>query len=105
MTKEEILLKIIEIKRKTAIISSLGDIQEGLAVDIEQLMKETGMYVYYPKRAIKAVKKDTELFRDAVNERYKGNDDMKLAFGDITDMLKDFINDIIRYRIDGKEET
>ena len=105
MTKEEILLKIIEIKRKTAIISSLGDIQEGLAVDIEQLMKETGMYVYYPKRAIKAVKKDTELFRDAVNERYKGNDDMKLAFGDITDMLKDFINDIISYRIDGKEET
>ena len=95
MTKEELISKITEIKRKTAIIGSLGDIQEGLAVDVEQLMKETGMYVYYPKKAIKAIRKDTEVFRMVMNERYKGNDDMKLVFGEITDMLKEFIDTLI----------
>ena len=95
MTKEELISKIAEIKRKTAIIGSLGDIQEGLAVDVEQLMKETGMYVYYPKKAIKAIRKDTEVFRMVMNERYKGNDDMKLVFGEITDMLKEFIDTLI----------
>ena len=95
MTKEELINKITEIKRKTAIIGSLGDIQEGLAVDVEQLMKETGMYIYYPKKAIKAIRKDTEVFRMVMNERYKGNDDMKLVFGEITDMLKEFIDTLI----------
>ena len=104
MIEEELINKITEIKRKTAIIGSLGDIQEGLAVDVEQLMKETGMYVYYPKKAIRAIRKDTEVFRMVMNERYKGNDDMKLAFGEITDMLKEFIDDIINYKIGGTKE-
>lgn len=50
MTNEELLNKVSEIKRKTVIINSLADIQEGLAVDIISLLKEVGGYRYESKK-------------------------------------------------------
>jgi len=44
MEKDLLLHKINEIRRKTVIVNSLADIQEGLAVDIISLLKEVGGY-------------------------------------------------------------
>ena len=98
MTNEELLEKISEIKRKTVIINSLADIQEGLAVDIISLLKEVGGYQYGSKKMINTIRKQTELFREDINRRYKGSDNMKENFGEITDMLKEFIYTIINSR-------
>ena len=95
MTNEELLNKVSEIKRKTVIINSLADIQEGLAVDIISLLKEVGGYRYKSKKMINTIAKQTELFREDINRRYKGNEPMKENFGEITDMLKEFIYTII----------
>ena len=95
MTNEEFLNKVSEIKRKTVIINSLADIQEGLAVDIISLLKEVGGYQYGSKKMINTIRKQTELFREDINRRYKGNEPMKENFGEITDMLKEFIYSLI----------
>ena len=95
MTNEELLNKISEIKRKTVIINSLADIQEGLSVDIISLLKEVGGYRYESKKMINTIAKQTELFREDINRRYKGNEPMKENFGEITDMLKEFIYSLI----------
>ena len=95
MTNEELLNKVSEIKRKTVIINSLADIQEGLAVDIISLLKEVGGYQYESKKMINTILKQTELFREDINRRYKGNEPMKENFGEITDMLKEFIYSLI----------
>ena len=95
MTNEELLNKVSEIKRKTVIINSLADIQEGLAVDIISLLKEVGGYQYGSKKMINTIRKQTELFREDINRRYKGNEPMKENFGEITDMLKEFIYSLI----------
>ena len=95
MTNEEFLNKVSEIKRKTVIINSLADIQEGLAVDIISLLKEVGGYQYESKKMINTIRKQTELFREDINRRYKGNEPMKENFGEITDMLKEFIYSLI----------
>lgn len=100
MTNEELLEKISEIKRKTVIINSLADIQEGLSVDIISILKEIGGYRYESKKIINTISKQTELFREDINRRYKGNDDMKENFGEITDMLKEFIYTIINSKSD-----
>ena len=95
MTNERVLEIISEIKRKTVIINSLADIQEGLAVDIISLLKEVGGYQYESKKMINTILKQTELFREDINRRYKGNEPMKENFGEITDMLKEFIYSLI----------
>lgn len=95
MTKERLIEAISEIKRKTVIINSLADIQESLAVDIISLLNEIGGYKYEQKRIINTIRKQTELFREDINMRYKGNEPMKENFGEITDMLKEFIYTII----------
>jgi len=100
MTNEELLEKISEIKRKTVIINSLADIQEGLAVDITLLLEEVGGHKYEFKQIINTIKKQTTLFMEAINRRYKGNDNMILAFGETTDMLKEFIYTIINSKKD-----
>ena len=95
MTNERVLEVISEIKRKTVIINSLADIQESLAVDVIELLKSVGGYRYEPKKMINTIRKQTELFREDINQRYKGNEPMKENFGEITDMLKEFIYGII----------
>jgi len=96
MTSEELLNKISEIKRKTVIINSLADIQESLAIDIIELLKSVGGYQYASKKMINTIRKQTELFREDINRRYKGNEPMQENFGEITDMLKEFIYTIIQ---------
>jgi hypothetical protein len=103
MTDEELLNKISEIKRKTVIINSLADIQEGLAVDIISLLKEVGGYRYESKKMINTIRKQTELFREDINRRYKGNEPMKENFGEITDMLKEFIYSLIEHKKNGEQ--
>ena len=103
MTNEELLNKVSEIKRKTVIINSLADIQEGLAVDIISLLKEVGGYQYESKKMINTIRKQTELFRDDINRRYKGNEPMKENFGEITDMLKEFIYSLIERKKNGEK--
>jgi len=44
---------------------------------------------------INTIRKQTELFREDINRRYRGNEPMKENFGEITDMLKGFIYGII----------
>jgi len=95
MEKDLLLHKINEIRRKTVIVNSLADIQESLAVDIISLLKEVGGYQYESKKMINTIRKQTELFREDINRRYRGNEPMKENFGEITDMLKGFIYGII----------
>lgn len=98
MTSNRLVEAISEIKRKTVIINSLADIQEGLAVDIISLLKEIGGYQYESKKMINTIKKQTELFREDINRRYKDNEPMKENFGEITDMMKEFIYTIIEHK-------
>lgn len=95
MTNDKLLEIISEIKRKTVIINSLADIQESLAVDVIELLKGIGGYRYGSKKMINTIRKQTELFREDINQRYKGNEPMKENFGEITDMLKGFIYELI----------
>lgn len=97
MTEKQLQQIIRQIKRKTAMITILGDIQETFAMEIIEDLKNIGSYTQYSKKTINAVKKNTELFKTEINKRYKDNDDMKLAFGDISDIVKEFIESLVNY--------
>lgn len=94
----EIIPILNEIRRKSTIISSLSDIQEGLAVDIIEGLKKIGGYNQGLKQRINFIQKQNKMFREEVNSRYKDKPDMVENFGEITDMMKEFLYEIIEYK-------
>ena len=87
-TRESILA---EIHKKTAIIYSLANIQEGLVVDIISLLKQENVYEFNIKKVVNTIKKNAELFREDLNKKYGKDTNLKLIFGEATDILEDDI--------------
>jgi hypothetical protein len=96
MTKEEKIETIKkDINKKTALIFSLADIQEGLVVDIISKLKNSDLYHFDVKHSINAIQKQTEKFRAELNRAYKTTPEKKEEFGEVTDELKEIIFKIL----------
>ena len=96
MTKEEQLIEIRkDINKKTALIFSLADIQEGLVVDITSQLQKNNLYQFDVKQSINIIKRQAERFRSELNRAYKTTPEKKEEFGDATDELKDIIFKIL----------
>lgn len=92
-TRESILA---EIHKKTAIIYSLANIQEGLVVDIISLLKQENVYEFNIKKVVNTIKKNAELFREDLNKKYGKDTNLKLIFGEATDILEDDILKVLK---------
>lgn len=95
MTGEEYLIKLSRIKKNTIIVSILSDIIEGNMVDIQKDMADIGNYEYEDKYIINKLSKNSKLLREKIDRRYKDTPEMIEKFGEISDLLKGAIKDIL----------